>query len=56
MNWTRQKIDSWPASIDDQAREDGWKHKYDLEKTTVDMLENLSKSENKSLVLKPDFF
>jgi hypothetical protein len=22
-----------------------WKHKYDLEKTTVDMLENLSKSE-----------
>jgi nucleoside-diphosphate-sugar epimerase len=46
----RQKIaDSWPASIDDhQAREDwGWKHKYDLEKTTVDMLENLSKSEEK---------
>jgi hypothetical protein len=39
-------VDSWPASIDDhQAREDGWKHKYDLEKTTVDMLENLSKSE-----------
>jgi nucleoside-diphosphate-sugar epimerase len=46
----RQKIaDSWPASIDDhQAREDwGWKHKYDLEKTAVDMLENLSKSEEK---------
>ena len=46
----RQKIaDSWPASIDDhQAREDwGWKHKYDLEKMTVDMLKNLSKSEEK---------
>ena len=46
----RQKIaDSWPASIDDhQAREDwGWKHNYDLEKTAVDMLENLSKSEEK---------
>jgi nucleoside-diphosphate-sugar epimerase len=46
----RQKIaDSWPASIDDQqAREDwGWKHNYDLEKTTVDMLENLSTSEEK---------
>jgi hypothetical protein len=26
-------------------RRQGWKHKYDLEKTTVDMLENLSKSE-----------
>jgi nucleoside-diphosphate-sugar epimerase len=46
----RQKIaDSWPASIDDhQARVDwGWKHKYDLEKTTVEMLENLRKSEEK---------
>jgi nucleoside-diphosphate-sugar epimerase len=46
----RQKIaDSWPASIDDQqAREDwGWKHNYDLENTTVDMLENLSTSEEK---------
>ena len=46
----RQKIaDSWPASIDDhQAREDwGWKHNYDLENTAVDMLENLSKSEEK---------
>jgi nucleoside-diphosphate-sugar epimerase len=46
----RQKIaDSWPASIDDhQAREDwGWKHKYDLEKMTVNMLKNLSKSEEK---------
>ena len=41
----RQKIaDSWPASIDDsQAREDwGWKHQFDLENMTVDMLEHLS--------------
>jgi nucleoside-diphosphate-sugar epimerase len=40
----RQKIaDSWPASIDDhQAREDwGWKHEFDLESMTVDMLEHL---------------
>jgi nucleoside-diphosphate-sugar epimerase len=39
-----QKIaDSWPASIDDhQAREDwGWKHEFDLESMTVDMLEHL---------------
>ena len=46
----RQKIaDSWPASIDDhQAREDwGWKHKYDLETMTKDMLENLKKLEEK---------
>jgi nucleoside-diphosphate-sugar epimerase len=46
----RQKIaDSWPASIDDhQARDDwGWKHKYDLEKTAMNMLENLKKSEEK---------
>lgn len=40
----RQKIaDSWPASIDDaEARNDwNWKHKYDLETMTVDMLEHL---------------
>jgi nucleoside-diphosphate-sugar epimerase len=40
----RQKIaDSWPASIDDsRAREDwGWKHEFDLETMTVDMLEHL---------------
>lgn len=40
----RQKIaDSWPASIDDSsAREDwGWKHEFDLENMTVDMLEHL---------------
>lgn len=40
----RQKIaDSWPASIDDAAaRKDwGWKHQFDLESMTVDMLEHL---------------
>jgi nucleoside-diphosphate-sugar epimerase len=40
----RQKIaDSWPASIDDSfARADwDWHHKFDLEKMTVEMLENL---------------
>ena len=41
----RQKIaNSWPASIDDaEARKDwGWKHEFDLESMTVDMLKNLS--------------
>ncbi|HVM89201.1 MAG TPA: NAD-dependent epimerase/dehydratase family protein [Puia sp.] len=40
----RQPIaDSWPQSIDDSvARNDwGWKHEYDLNKMTADMLENL---------------
>lgn len=40
----RQKIaDSWPSSIDDtRAREDwGWKHEFDLEKMTVEMLEGV---------------
>lgn len=40
----RQEIaDSWPGSIDDSvARSDwGWKHEYDLDKMTADMLENL---------------
>jgi nucleoside-diphosphate-sugar epimerase len=42
----RQDIaNSWPQSIDDSvARNDwGWKHDYDLEKMTRDMLENLGK-------------
>ncbi len=42
----RQKIaDSWPASIDDSsAKEDwNWKHQFDLEMITVEMLENLKK-------------
>lgn len=40
----RQKIaDSWPGSIDDsEARTDwGWKHNYDMDTMTVEMLENL---------------
>ena len=40
----RQKIaDSWPASIDDSsAREHwNWKHKFDLDSMTDEMLENL---------------
>lgn len=40
----RQKIaNSWPQSIDDSvARADwGWKHEYDLDKMTADMIENL---------------
>lgn len=40
----RQSIaDSWPQSIDDSvARLDwGWKHEYDLDAMTVDMLQNL---------------
>jgi nucleoside-diphosphate-sugar epimerase len=43
----RQKIaDSWPASIDDScARTDwNWKHHYDMESMTVEMLENLKKN------------
>ena len=45
----RQKIaDSWPSSIDDRhAQNDwNWKLKYDLEKITSDMLENLKKQYN----------
>ncbi|MFS4493023.1 NAD-dependent epimerase/dehydratase family protein [Maribacter sp. 2308TA10-17] len=42
---SRQVIaDSWPSSIDDsEARKDwGWKSEFDLEKTTSEMLKNLS--------------
>lgn len=43
---SRQAIaDSWPSSIDDsQALTDwGWKPRFDLEKTTIEMLKNLKK-------------
>ncbi len=43
----RQAIaDSWPQSIDDSVaqQEWGWKPEYNLEKMTVDMLENLGKT------------
>ena len=47
----RQAIaDGWPQSIDDSAaRQDwGWKHEYDLDKMTADMLKHLN--EMKELV------
>ncbi len=43
----RQKIaDSWPGSIDDSfARNDwNWKHEFNMDSMTVEMLENLKKS------------
>lgn len=43
----RQQIaDGWPQSIDDSAaRQDwGWKHRFDLEKMTADMLTHLKES------------
>lgn len=43
----RQKIaDSWPQSIDDSsARQDwNWKHEFDLDAMTADMLEHLQKT------------
>ncbi len=43
----RQKIaDSWPGSIDDSsARQDwNWKHQFNMDSMTVEMLENLKKS------------
>src|SRR5687767_11634521 len=42
-DYRQQIADSWPGSIDDSvARSDwGWKHEYDLDKMTEDMLENL---------------
>jgi len=42
-DYRQQIAESWPQSIDDSvARNDwGWKHEYDLEKITEDMLSNL---------------
>ena len=42
-DYRQQIANSWPASIDDSvARADwGWKHEYDLERMTADMLTNL---------------
>jgi nucleoside-diphosphate-sugar epimerase len=46
-DYRQQIADSWPQSIDDSvARNDwGWKPEYDLERMTVDMLENLEARE-----------
>jgi nucleoside-diphosphate-sugar epimerase len=42
-DYRQQIANSWPQSIDDaQARVDwGWKHEYDLDKMTQDMLQNI---------------
>lgn len=40
----RHKIaDSWPQSIDDVAAQEdwGWRHHYDLNAMTIDMLKHL---------------
>jgi len=42
-DYRQQIADSWPQSIDDSVagKDWGWKPEYDLERMTVDMLENL---------------
>ena len=44
-DYRQQIADSWPNSIDDSsAREEwGWKHKWDLDTMTEDMIKNLKK-------------
>ena len=46
-DYRQQIANSWPQSIDDSvARTDwGWKHQYDLQTMTNDMLENLKKEQ-----------
>ena len=46
-DYRQQIANSWPQSIDDSvARTDwGWKHQYDLQTMTKDMLENLKKEQ-----------
>jgi nucleoside-diphosphate-sugar epimerase len=48
-DYRQQIAESWPRSIDDsKAREDwGWKHAYDLQAMTADMLENLRNNHKK---------
>ena len=49
----RQEIaDSWPGSIDDSvAQQDwGWKHHFNLEEMTKDMLDHLTKEKTAKLV------
>jgi hypothetical protein len=46
----RQAIaDGWPQSIDDSAAREhwGWQQRFDMEKMTVEMLENLRKHKSK---------
>jgi nucleoside-diphosphate-sugar epimerase len=42
-DYRQQIANSWPQSIDDsKARSDwGWKHEFDLDKMTIDMLQNI---------------
>lgn len=49
----RQKIaDSWPNSVDDSAarQEWGWKHDYDLDAMTREMLQKLNEKHGKGLI------
>lgn len=46
-DYRQQIAEGWPQSIDDtEARRDwGWQHEFDLDKMTLDMLDNLKKKE-----------